>query len=97
MRRKDQIGYSIAELGTMQPDAPSWWLTPHRMLQTTLREIDATMDTDPCVREVQQFGANVVLFIVGGIVANDPTRLKYHWRFSLPRRADCGRLHDSRA
>jgi len=59
---------------------PGWWMTPQRMLQTNLREIDATMDTDLYVREVQQFGANVVLFNVGGIVANYPTELPYHWR-----------------
>jgi hypothetical protein len=58
---------------------PGWWMTPHRLLQTNLREIDATMDTDQYVREVQEFGANVVLFNVGGIVANYPSELEYHW------------------
>ena len=57
-----------------------WWLTPHRMLQTNLREIDATMDLDRYVSEVEQFGADVVLFNVGGIVANYPTELEYHFR-----------------
>ena len=56
---------------------PGWWMTPHRMIQTNLREIDATMDIDLYVREVQEFGANVVLFNVGGIVANYPTELPY--------------------
>jgi len=41
--------------GDQQSDA--WWLTPQRMLQTNLREIDATMDVDQYVREVQDFGA----------------------------------------
>ena len=58
----------------------NWWLTPHRLLQTNLREIDATMDIDKYVREVKEFGANIVLFNVGGIVANYPTELEYHWR-----------------
>ncbi|UCD52881.1 MAG: family 10 glycosylhydrolase, partial [Phycisphaerales bacterium] len=57
-----------------------WWLRPQRMLQTNLREIDATMDLDRYVREVKAFGANVVLFNVGGIVANYPTDLQFHWR-----------------
>ena len=61
-------------------DANSWWLKPHRLLQTNLREIDATMDTDQYVREANEFGANIVLFNVGGIVANYPTELEYHWR-----------------
>ena len=63
-----------------QPDQDKWWLTPHRLLQTNLREIDATMDTDQYVHEAKEFGANIVLFNVGGIVANYPTELEYHWR-----------------
>jgi len=64
------------------PDDPAaaWWLQPQRMLQTNLREIDATMDVDRYVRQVEQFGANVVLFNVGGIVANYPTALEFHYR-----------------
>ncbi|MHC4558588.1 MAG: alpha-amylase family protein [Planctomycetota bacterium] len=38
------------------------------------------MDTDQYVREAKEFGANIVLFNVGGIVANYPTELEYHWR-----------------
>ncbi|MDT8300822.1 MAG: beta-galactosidase trimerization domain-containing protein [Sedimentisphaerales bacterium] len=63
-----------------QAGQDNWWLTPHRLLQTNLREIDATMDTDQYVREAKEFGANIVLFNVGGIVANYPTELEYHWR-----------------
>jgi hypothetical protein len=58
----------------------NWWLTPQRMLQTNLREIDADMDVDAYVREVKDFGANVALFNVGGIVANYPTELEFHYR-----------------
>jgi hypothetical protein len=65
---------------------PNWWLTPHRMIQTNLREIDATMDIDQYVREVQEFGANTVLFNVGGIVANYPTDLEFHWRNTFMKR-----------
>jgi hypothetical protein len=61
-------------------DAEPWWLTPQRLLQTNLREIDATMDIDQYIREVKAFGANAVLFNVGGIVANYPTELEFHWR-----------------
>ena len=58
----------------------AWWLTPQRMIQTNLREIDATMDIDQYIREVKEFGATLVLFNVGGIVANYPTELPEHWR-----------------
>lgn len=50
------------------------------MIQTNLREIDAMMDLDHYVRDVKDFGADVVLFNVGGIVANYPTDLEFHWR-----------------
>lgn len=67
-------------VSSADPSSTDWWLTPHRLLQTNLREIDATMDTDQYMREVKEFGANIVLFNVGGIVANYPTALEYHWR-----------------
>lgn len=69
-----------ASLAHTHQNEPGWWKTPHRLVQTNLREIDATMDTDQYVREVKDFGANIVLFNVGGIVANYPTELEYHWR-----------------
>lgn len=73
-------GIESSSLEAQTTDSDAWWLTPQRLLQTNLREIDATMDVDQYVREVKEFGANIVLFNVGGIVANYPTRLKYHWR-----------------
>ena len=50
------------------------------MVQTNLREIDAGMDVDRYVQEIKDFRATVVLFNVGGIVANYPTDLPYHYR-----------------
>ena len=41
-------------------DAPPWWLTPQRMIQTNLREIDATMDIDQYLLDIKAFGANVI-------------------------------------
>jgi hypothetical protein len=57
-----------------------WWRRPQRLLQTNLREIDAAMDLDAYLREVRESGASVVLFNVGGIVANYPTDLPFHYR-----------------
>ena len=42
-----------------------WWLRQHRMLQTNLREIDATMDLDQYVNEVVALGADVVFETAG--------------------------------
>jgi len=62
------------------PTDDEWWLRPHRLIQTNLREIDAMMDLDRYMRDIKDFGADVVLFNVGGIVANYPTDLEFHWR-----------------
>lgn len=59
----------------------SWWLEkPMRLIQTNLREIDADLDPDEFVRNLQDFSANVVLFNAGGIVANYDTKLEFHYR-----------------
>jgi hypothetical protein len=50
-----------------------------RLLQTNLREIDIPLDPVEYARVAADFGANVVLFNVGGIVANYPTRLPFHY------------------
>ncbi len=61
--------------------SPPWWRQKtYRMLQTNLPEIDADMDVEKYVADVKDFGANVVLFNVGGIVANYPTDLEFHYR-----------------
>lgn len=59
----------------------SWWLKePIRLVQTNLREIDIDLDPADFVAELEDFSANVVLFNVGGIVANYETELEYHFR-----------------
>lgn len=58
-----------------------WWLNePWRMIQTNLREIDADLNPRQLVADVKDIGANVLLFNVGGIVANYPTELEFHYR-----------------
>jgi len=59
----------------------SWWnRAPYRLVQTNLREIDATMDTDAYVQSMVDASVNIVLLNVGGIVANYPTKLPYQYR-----------------
>ena len=59
----------------------SWWnRAPYRLVQTNLREIDATMDVDAYVQSMVDANANIVLINVGGIVANYPTKLPYHFK-----------------
>jgi uncharacterized lipoprotein YddW (UPF0748 family) len=58
----------------------AWWDVPFRMVQTNLREIDVTLDPKQLIDDVKEFGANVVLVNVGGIVAFYPTELRFHHR-----------------
>lgn len=59
----------------------TWWQEkPMRLIQTNLREIDLPFDPGEYARLIADMGANVVLFNLGGIVANYPTRLPYHYR-----------------
>jgi hypothetical protein len=74
---------SFGQLPRLDPgryDSTWWNRTPIRLIQTNLREIDALMDTDAFVRSIEEASANVVLINVGGIVANFPTKLPFHYR-----------------
>jgi hypothetical protein len=51
-----------------------------RMVQTNLREIDLPLDPEQYAQGIADFGANVALFNLGGIVANYPTNLDFHFR-----------------
>ena len=54
----------------------NWWQErPIRLVQTNLREIDARRDPREIVREVQEFGANAILFSVGGLDLFDTIQL----------------------
>ena len=60
--------------------APGWWLTePVRFLQTNLSETDSTVDPRALVAAVHATGANTYLVNMGGIVAQYPTRVPFHY------------------
>lgn len=59
---------------------PRWWMDePVRLLQTNLRETDSTLDAGRLARQVAEFRANTLLFNMGGIVAQYPTRVEFHY------------------
>ncbi|QHV99491.1 hypothetical protein [Spirosoma endbachense] len=59
----------------------TWWnRAPVRLIQTNLRETDALMNTDVYVQSMVDASATVVMLNVGGIVANYPTTLDYHFK-----------------
>ena len=73
---------------TEHPPAPSqppaaesrWWMRePIRFLQTNLSETDSTVDPTALVAAVADFGANTFLVNMGGIVAQYPTRVPWHY------------------
>ncbi len=52
---------------------------PVRFLQTNLRETDSTTDPKTLVEQVASFPANTLLLNMGGIVAQYPTRVAFHY------------------
>jgi hypothetical protein len=61
-----------------------WWMhEPVRFLQTNLSETDSTVDPRTLVGAVADFGANTFLMNMGGIVAQYPTRVPFHYPSAL--------------
>jgi hypothetical protein len=57
-----------------------WWHSqPIRFLQTNLSETDSAVDPTALVAAVADFGANTFLMNMGGIVAQYPTRVPFHY------------------
>jgi hypothetical protein len=54
-----------------------WWQHPFRMLQTNLREIDAGMDVEQVLDDIQGHGADAWLLNGGGILSFYPTSLEF--------------------
>ncbi|HEX8676531.1 MAG TPA: family 10 glycosylhydrolase, partial [Segetibacter sp.] len=80
---KSTVNSRVVDLLSIDPGRydKTWWnRAPYRLVQTNLREIDATMDVDAYVQSMVDASANIVLINVGGIVANYPTKLPYQYR-----------------
>ena len=57
-----------------------WWMNePVRFLQTNLSETDSTVDPRALVAAVADVGANTFLVNMGGIVAQYPTKVPFHY------------------
>ncbi|MBE7169473.1 MAG: hypothetical protein INR73_02725 [Williamsia sp.] len=73
----------VVNLSSIDPghyDTTWWNRAPYRLVQTNLREIDAAMDVAAYVQSMVDAHASIVLINVGGIVANYPTQLPFHFR-----------------
>ena len=75
-----QSGINLSSIDPGRYDTTWWNRAPYRLVQTNLREIDATMDVGAYVQSMVDAHASIVLINVGGIVANYPTRLPYHFK-----------------
>ncbi|MBI4382227.1 MAG: beta-galactosidase, partial [candidate division NC10 bacterium] len=57
-----------------------WWMDePIRLIQTNLRETDSTLDVQRLAQQLSEYRANVLLFNMGGIVAQYPTEVEFHY------------------
>src|SRR6478672_3380634 len=57
-----------------------WWMDePIRFLQTNLRDADSGIDPKRLVEQVAAYRANVFLCNMGGIVAEYPTQVEFHY------------------
>jgi Hypothetical glycosyl hydrolase 6 len=57
-----------------------WWMEePIRFFQTNISEKDSTLDPVRLVEQVADFPANTFLFNMGGIVAQYPTKVPFHY------------------
>lgn len=65
---------------TITDTIPLWWTKPFRMLQTNLREIDAGMDVEKVLDDIEAHGANAWLVNGGGIFSFYPTDLDFQTR-----------------
>ncbi len=72
--------------GTFSPKR--WWLQDYRIVQTNLREIDIRENPRTIARAIRDFGGNVIVSNIGGIVAFYPTRLPYQRRNPFMGRGD---------
>ena len=72
------LGLAVAAAPGAAPG--KWWLDePVRFLQTNLSETDSTVDPKALVAAVADFHANTFLVNMGGIVAQYPTKVPFHY------------------
>jgi hypothetical protein len=77
------IGIAFAVFACLAPAAGQtgkWWMDePFRLVQTNLRETDASLDAKHLVQQLVDFPANVYLTGMGGIVAYYPSKVEFHY------------------
>lgn len=63
-----------------QDPTKRWWLDePVRLFQTNVQETSSTLDAKRFIAQISDFSANTLLFNMGGIVAQYPTKIPFHY------------------
>lgn len=73
----------VVDLSNIDPGKydDTWWnREPYRLVQTNIPETEALMDVEAYVQSMVDANVTIVLINCGGIVANYPTKLPYHYR-----------------
>jgi Hypothetical glycosyl hydrolase 6 len=74
------VALGLAALASTNGAQSRWWVNePIRFLQTNLSETDSKVDPVSLVAAVAAFPANTFLVNMGGIVAQYPTRVPFHY------------------
>lgn len=92
----------MVERGEQAPGAgrnsQGWWREPFRVVQTNIREVDATMDVESVGQDILDGGANAWLLNTAGIVSFYPTTLESQYPTPyLQQRASGDLIGDARA
>lgn len=76
------IAHAVSATQGRPADEPrsGWWDAPFRVFQTNLREIDANLDVEVTLDDIQAHGADTWLLNVGGILSHYPTDLPFQTR-----------------
>ena len=94
MKRFAICSVLLAVLGLLPASAQKqWWMDePVRLVLPLISEKLSTLDSDKLIQQLVDLNANVVLFPTGGIAAQYPTQVPFHYRSAyLTGRAGPGR------
>ena len=73
-------GIAVGQELSVSFDRRFWWRGDYRIVQTNLREIDVRENPRDIARAIKNFGGNVIISNIGGIVSFYPTKLELQYQ-----------------